>query len=104
MSRAGNIQKKDKKKRKIELDYVRIILVAFTIYFAYTFITQQFSLNEYDVRIADIETKITASNDRVEEINELKSKTNTIEFIEEIARSELGLIKPYEKVFIDVNK
>lgn len=104
MSRAGNVQKTEKKKKRLELDYVRITLVAFIIYFAYTFVAQQFSINEYDVKIADIEAKIAASNDRVEEINELKTKTNTTEFMEEIARSELGLVKPYEKVFIDVNK
>lgn len=104
MSRAGSIQKSEKKKKKIELDYVRIILVAFTIYFAYTFVAQQFSMNEYDVKIADLENKIEEASERVEEINELKSKTGTTEFMEEIARSELGLIKPYEKVFIDVNK
>lgn len=103
MSRTGNIQKSVKKK-KLELDYVRIILVGFAIYFVYTFVVQQFRMNEYDVRIADIESKIADANDRVEEIDELKTKTNTTEFIEEIARSELGLVKPYEKVFIDVNK
>lgn len=103
MSRTGNIQKSVKKK-KLELDYVRIILVGFAIYFVYTFVVQQFRMNEYDVRIADIESKIADANDRVEEIDDLKTKTNTTEFIEEIARSELGLVKPYEKVFIDVNK
>lgn len=103
MSRAGNVEKV-KKKKKIELDYVRIILVAFVIYFAYTFISQQFSINEYDVKIADLENKIEEANERVEEINTLKTKTGTTEFIEEIARTELGLVKPYEKVFIDVNK
>lgn len=104
MPRAGSISQDKKKKKKIELDYVRIILVAFVIYFAYTFISQQFSINEYDVKIADIKSKIESENDRVEEINILKTKSNTIEFMEDVARSELGLIKPYEKIFIDVNK
>ncbi len=104
MSRAGSVQKSAKKKKKLELDYIRVILVAFTVYFVYTFFTQQLSINEYDVKIADIESKITDANERVEKINEIKSKTNTTEFMEEIARSELGLIKPYEKIFIDVNK
>lgn len=104
MPRAGSVSQNKKKKKKLELDYVRIILVAFVVYFAYTFIAQQFSINEYNVKIADIQAKIDSENDRVEEINTLKTKTNTTEFMEDIARSELGLIKPYEKVFIDVNK
>ncbi len=104
MPRAGSVSQDKKKKKKIELDYVRIILVVFLVYFAYTFIAQQFSINEYDVKIADIQSKIENENDRVEEINTLKTKANTVEFIEDVARSELGLIKPYEKVFVDVNK
>lgn len=104
MPRAGSVSQNKKKKKKLELDYVRIILVAFVVYFAYTFIAQQFSINEYNVKIAGIQAKIDSENDRVEEINTLKTKTNTTEFMEDIARSELGLIKPYEKVFIDVNK
>lgn len=93
-----------KKKKKIELDYIRIILVLFVGYFICTIIKQQFSLNEYDVKIADLEMQIEVANEQVEEINELKKKVNTTEYIETIARNELGLIKPYEKIFVDVNK
>ena len=48
--------------------------------------------------------QIETANEKVEEINELKEKVNTTEYIETVARNELGLIKPYEKIFIDVNK
>lgn len=105
MPRAGmQKQVKVKKKKKIELDYIRIILVLFVGYFVCTIVKQQFSLNEYDVKIADLEMQIETANEKVEEINELKEKVNTTEYIETVARNELGLIKPYEKIFIDVNK
>ena len=103
MPRAG-MQKQIKKKKKIELDYLRIILIVFFVYFAFTVVKQQFSINEYDVKIADLEMQIEQANEKVEEINELKEKVNTTEYIETVARNELGLIKPYEKIFIDVNK
>lgn len=103
MPRAG-MQKQVKKKKKIELDYIRIILVLFVGYFVCTMVKQQFSLNEYDVKIADLKMQIETANEQVEEINELKKKVNTTEYIETIARNELGLIKPYEKIFVDVNK
>lgn len=104
MPRAGMSKQINKKKKKIELDYIRIILVVFVGYFICTIIKQQFSLNEYDVKIADLEIKIEEATERTQEINELKEKVNTTEYIETVARNELGLIKPYEKVFIDVNK
>lgn len=103
MPRAG-MSKQVKKRKKIELDYIRIILVIFVGYFICTIVKQQFSLNEYDVKIADLEMKIETANERVQEINELKEKVNTTEYIETVARNQLGLIKPYEKIFVDVNK
>jgi len=103
MPRSG-MQKQIKKKKKIELDYIRIILVIFVAYFVCTIVKQQFSLNEYDVKIADLEMQIETANEQAEELNELKEKVNTTEYIETVARNELGLIKPYEKIFIDVNK
>ncbi|MBR5227798.1 MAG: septum formation initiator family protein [Clostridia bacterium] len=103
MSRAG-MSKEVKKKKKIELDYMRLILIGFSIFFVCTFIKQQFSMNEYDVKIADLQNQIESAEQTVEEINELKGKVNTVEYIEQIARNQLGLIKPYEKIFIDVNK
>ncbi len=41
---------------------------------------------------------------RAEEIEELKGKVSTDEYIEKMAREKLGYIKEDEKVFIDVSK
>jgi len=32
------------------------------------------------------------------------AQTNTAEYIEQVAREKLGLVKPYEKIFMDINK
>lgn len=104
MPRAGSRTQIQKKKKKLEIDFIRVILVCCVVYFIYTFICQQFSMNEYDIKIAAIEDRIHDATSRVEEIDALKKKVNTTEFIETVARNELGLIKPYEKIFIDVNR
>lgn len=106
MPRAGSAKQDKKKKtsKRIEIDCLRVISIILAVYFVGTLISQQLSMNEYDVKIADLKSKIDAANNRVEEINELKGKVNTTEFIETVARTELGLVKPYEKIFIDVNK
>ena len=33
-----------------------------------------------------------------------KTNIETDEYIEEVAREDLGYVKPYEKIFVDANK
>lgn len=101
MARKGAMQKKNK---KIKLDYIRILLILCFVYFCYTVVGQQFSLNEYNIELADLAAHIADANQEIEEINALKQQVGTDQYIEEIARAELGYVKPYEKIFIDVNK
>ena len=102
MTRAGN--KVVKKKKKYSVDYLRVILVLVFAYFSVTFIRQQFEINEYDLQIKSIEQEITYAKNKTEELKEVEGKVNDSEYIEYIARNELGLVKPYEKIFIDVEK
>ena len=61
-------------------------------------------INEYNVQIDSIKQDIKAAEQQRDELKSIEEKVNDYEYIEEIARTELGLVKPYEKIFIDVNK
>lgn len=102
MTRAGN--KVVKTKKKYSVDYLRVILVCALVYFSVTFVKQQLEINEYNIQISSIEQDIAYAKERTAELKEVENKVNDSEYIEEIARTELGLVKPYEKVFIDVDK
>ena len=103
MTREGNkVAKKTKKKYRI--DYVRVLLIVCVVYFSITFVKQQLEINEYNVKINSVKEDITLAQEGIESLNETKNKTNDAEYIEKIAREEFGLVKPYEKVFIDVSK
>lgn len=93
-----------KKNKKYRVDYLRVILIIGVVYFAVTFVKQQLSINEYNVKIESIKQDIALAEDKIEELNDTKSKVNDSEYIEKVAREELGLVKPYEKIFIDVDK
>ncbi len=101
MKRAGN---KTKKKIRYKVDYVRVVLVVALVFFSTTFIKQQFEINEYNVQINSIKQDIDAAEQRTVELKSMEDKVDNSEYIEQIARNELGLVKPYEKIFIDVNK
>ena len=53
----------------------------------------------YDARAASLEEEIENEKARTEEIDELKKYMQTDEYVEEIARERLGLVKDNEIVF-----
>ena len=93
-----------KNKRKYRVDYVRILLIICFVYFSITFVRQQFRINEYNVKISSVNQDIQNAELRMQELNERKENGDDPEFIEKVAREELGLVKPHERIFIDVSK
>ncbi|MBR6688514.1 MAG: septum formation initiator family protein [Clostridia bacterium] len=93
-----------RKKKKYRVDYVRVLLIVCLVYFSITFVKQQFEINEYNVKINSVNLDIANANARIEELNEIKENVSDPDFIEKIAREECGLVKPHERIFIDVGK
>ena len=91
-----------KKGKKIKLSFV--IMFAFVVYFGYTFCQQQIKLNSYNSKIETYRADIENSNKLIEYYKNQKTNINTDEYMEEVARENLGYVKPYEKIFIDSNK
>lgn len=92
------------KNKKYKLNFSRIILIVCIIYCSLTMIKQQFQINEYNLKIKDVSSQIQIKEQETEILNDLKKKTTDPTYIEKIAREKLDLVKPYEKIFIDVNK
>ena len=93
----------NKKSRK-KLNFARIFGIGIFAYFISVFCVQQFRINEYKVQEEYYENAIAEINEGKIENEELMAQTNTSEYIEQVARETLGLVKPYEKIFIDINK
>ncbi len=98
----SSVKKTVKKKKKINM--FTVFSFIFVAYFIYTIFDQQIQINKYDSQIemysADIETK----KQQTEYYKEQKSNLNSVEYIENVARENLGYVKPYEKIFVDTNK
>ena len=48
--------------------------------------------------------EIDAKKNLIEYYNNQNDNINSDEYIESVARDKLGLVKPYEKVYVDANK
>jgi Septum formation initiator len=73
-------------------------------YFAYLMIGQEQIIRDKSNQIASVNQKIEDEKSKTEELKKQKDQVNSPEYIEKIARDQLGMVKPDEKVFVDVNK
>ena len=107
MKKRGKVNinnKKNTKKNKIKMSLFMVISFSISVYFISILYTQQISINKYNSKIEMYNTQINQNNEIIEGLNSTKIDTETDAYIEKIAREELGLVKPYEKIFIDINK
>ncbi len=56
-------------------------------------------LDAYAAQSEELDSQIAEENERTSEIDELKEYMTTDEYVEEIARDKLGLVKDNEIVF-----
>lgn len=93
----------NKKSRK-KISFARILGIGLFAYFISVFCIQQFKINEYKIQENYYESAIAEIDEEKEKNEELMAQTNSSEYIEKVAREKLGLVKPYEKIFVDINK
>lgn len=106
-SKTSHIDNKNKKS-KISVDPKRLIFLiivsVFVIYFVGVMISQQIVINKKNKEIDALEEKISATALQTEKLEQELENLNDPEYLEQVAREKLGLVRPNERVFIDANK
>ena len=87
-------------KKKLRIN--RFIIKAVLIYFIYTLVSQQQTLNSYKQEASTYSNQIEEANDKNEELKNVKNNINSTEYIENMAREKLGMYLPNERVYIDI--
>ena len=82
----------------------KIIVLMFVIYFIYTILTQQKTLNSYAKEREMYNEQIDLAQDEQNELKKIKENINSDEYIEQIAREKLDMYYPNERVYIDIEK
>lgn len=65
---------------------------------------QQPQINKNREQIAKLENQIEYETERQAEIENLRDKVNSDEYIEKMASEKLGLVKSSAKIFIDISQ
>lgn len=96
--------RKNKKKQTKKLSIFHILIAIVSIYVVVTFVKQEFILRTLskDNKTADIE--LEALERDVSQLKNKIDKSDTVEYIEKIAREELDMIKPHEIIYKDKEK
>ena len=92
------------KNNKVKDFFKKVLVIAFIIYFIYTIISQQRTLNSYAQEKEQYNEQIETAQEEQEELQNMKDNINSNEYIEEIAREKLGMYYPNERVYIDIEK
>ncbi|MTI60016.1 MAG: septum formation initiator family protein [Firmicutes bacterium] len=82
----------------------KLILVLLLIFTGYSFYTNYKEIKDIEFTIKEMEEKIEMASQKNLELKEELAYLNDPSYIEEIARKELGLVKPGELLIIPVEE
>ena len=86
-------------KRKKLLKRILILIIAG--YVIFTLINQQKTLNQYSNNSEKLNSQIAEAQEKKEELNKQKENVDSLEFIERMAREQLDMYYPNERVYIN---
>lgn len=98
--------KKQKTKKNVKSNKIltKVLLICILAYVSYVYINQQINLNEYSSQLSYYEEKSLEEQTRNSKLVLEKESINSDEYIEQVAREKLGLLKPNETMYVDSSK
>ncbi len=81
-----------------------LLLVLFSLYLITTFISQQKTMRELKAEKLQKEKDIISLEKEIKQLDNKKEHSDSLEFVEKVARDELNMVKPREIIYIDRNK
>ena len=99
------------KKRKKRMNQNGIAMLSITFVVGVLFIAMmtmslnlQQQISDCKTEMKEVQSQIDEENERTKEIDETKERMDTDEYVAEVAREKLGLVKDNEIVFKDEEK
>ena len=96
--------KKKIKKRKKGFRIIHLLLLCLLMYTLVVFSHQRTMMKDLATKKANLETEISDLIRDNDALNKEIGKSGTLEFIEKVAREDLGMVKPREIIYIDKSK
>lgn len=81
-----------------------LIMVGLLVYFTYIVLQQEKIWDEKTAEMNSIQAKVKDEEKLNQELKKESQNANSDENVEKAAREKLGMLKPGEKVYVDINK
>jgi len=89
-------------KKKLRLG--KLIIVGLLVYLGYLIIQQQGMLDRDTNKLKTLQSGYKEQVLTNQKLEKQKSMLETDEYYEKVAREELGMVKPGEKKYVDINR
>lgn len=93
-----------KKRKKRRLKLRRLLLIGFVIYLSAILINQNTLMNGLENKKHNTEMEIKELEKDIRDLTIEIENSDSLEFVEKVARDDLGMVKPREIIYIDKNK
>lgn len=93
---------KKKKRRRLKLG--RLLLIGLVIYLSAILINQNTLMNGLENKKHNTEIEIKELERDIRDLTIEIENSDSLEFVEKVARDDLGMVKPREIIYIDKNK
>lgn len=93
---------KRRKRKKLRLKH--LLLLAIILYIANIFINQKTMMDGMVAKKVALEKQIQDLEKDIDDLNRDVENSDSLEFLERVARDELGMVKPREIIYIDKEK
>jgi len=94
---------KRQKSAKVNPIVTTLFLLLF-VYFAASLVSQQSLIESKQAELARVQAQIAREEETAQELEEEKESLMSDESLERIAREKLGMVKPNERVYVDLNR
>lgn len=95
---------KKTKRKKSKISIFHIVLAVMSLYVVVTFIKQEFVIRDLHKKNQARITELKELKEDVRDLEKKIDKSESVKYIEKIAREELDMVKPHEMIYRDKNK
>ena len=82
----------------------KVVFILFLAYAVFTFFEQQELIDSKNYELSQVERQIEIEQRNLIDLEKEKDMLMSDESLERIAREKLGMVRPGERVFIDLNR
>ena len=83
---------------------IKVLFILLIVYLSINIVSQQQLIDIKNAELTEVEAKIAVERRLSEDLLREKDMIDSDESLERIAREKLGMVKPGERVFVDVNR